>query len=107
MVAKLAVIIVAIGATFAALLVNRQQRIDAVAEIARAQIRVEAHRKTVLKLHAAVAEAVRPAELRMAIARSGVQWQPIPYRFEPVDQRLRREPITELAMTTVDQPDRR
>lgn len=107
MVAKLAVIIVAIGATFAALLVNRQQRIDAVAEIARAQLRVEAHRKTVLKLHAAVAEAVRPAELRMAIARSGVQWQPIPYRFDPVDRRLVREPVTGLAMRPSDVPDPR
>lgn len=107
MVAKLAVIIVAIGATFAALLVNRQQRIDAVAEIARAQLRVEAHRKTVLKLHAAVAEAVRPAELRMAIARSGVQWQPIPYRFDPVDRRLKREPATELAMRPGDESERR
>lgn len=107
MVAKLAVIIIAIGATFAALLVNRQQRIDAVAEIARAQLRVEAHRKTVLKLHAAVAEAVRPAELRMAIARSGLQWQPIPHRFEPIDRSPRRRPGTELAMHPNDSVDRR
>jgi hypothetical protein len=66
MVAKLAVIIIAIGAAFGALLVNRQQRIDAVAEIARSQLRMEMHDKTIMRLQAAVAHAIRPDELRVA-----------------------------------------
>ena len=59
MVAKLAVIIISIGAAFGALLVNRQQRIDAVAEIARSQLRMAMHDKTIMRLQAAVAHAIR------------------------------------------------
>lgn len=88
MAAKLAVIIVVIGATFAALLVNRQQRIDVVAEISRAQLREERHGKTLLRLHAAVAEAVRPEELRMHIGRTAIVWQPIPHRFAEPERRM-------------------
>lgn len=83
MVAKLAVIIISIGAAFGALLVNRQQRIDAVAEIARAQLRMELHDKTILRLQAAVAKAVRPDELKAVAFAQPVEWQQIPYRFDP------------------------
>jgi hypothetical protein len=83
MVAKLAVIIIAIGAAFGALLVNRQQRIDAVAEIARSQLRMSLHDKTIMRLQAAVAESIRPDELRVAAFAQPVEWQQIPYRFDP------------------------
>lgn len=83
MVAKLAVIIIAIGAAFGALLVNRQQRIDAVAEISRSQLRMELHDKTIMRLQAAVAQAIRPDELRVAAFSMPVEWQQIPYRFDP------------------------
>jgi hypothetical protein len=62
MVAKLTVSIIAIGATFGALLVIRQQRIDAVAEISRAQLRMALHDKTIARLQSAVAHAIRPDE---------------------------------------------
>lgn len=84
MVAKLAVIIIAIGAAFGALLVNRQQRIDAVAEISRSQLRMELHDKTIMRLQAAVAQAIRPDELRVAAFSMPVEWQQIPYRFDPL-----------------------
>lgn len=83
MVAKLAVIIISIGAAFGALLVNRQQRIDAVAEIARSQLRMAMHDKTIMRLQAAVAHAIRPDELRVAAFAQPVDWQQIPYRFDP------------------------
>jgi hypothetical protein len=83
MVAKLAVIIIAIGAAFGVLLVNRQHRIDAVAEISRAQLRMELHEKTIMRLQAAVAQAIRPDELRVAAFSMPVEWQQIPYRFDP------------------------
>src|SRR5262245_31423890 len=83
MVGKVAIIIIALGATSAALLVNRQQRIDVAAEMARAQLRMEEHRRTIARLQAAVAEAVRPAELRVAVGNMPIEWQPIPYRFDP------------------------
>lgn len=85
MVAKLAVIVLAVGAAFAALLVNRQQRIDVVADLSRSQLRMEQHRKTILRLRAAVAESVKPSELHMALAKLPVEWQPIPYRFNPLE----------------------
>jgi hypothetical protein len=83
MVAKLAVIIIAIGAAFGVLLVNRQHRIDAVAEISRAQLRMELHEKTIMRLQAAVAQAIRPDELRVAAFSMPIEWQQIPYRFDP------------------------
>ncbi|MFO0827863.1 MAG: hypothetical protein U0572_06900 [Phycisphaerales bacterium] len=84
MVAKLAVVIIAIGMAFGALLVNRQQRIDAVAEVARSQLRMEQHRRTIDRLQAAVAEAVRPSEIEKATQRLAVVWRPIPNRFDPL-----------------------
>lgn len=90
MVAKLAVVIIAIGAAFGALLVNRQQRIDAVAEIARSQLRMDEHRRTITRLQAAVADAVRPSEMRVALGKlsseGAVEWVAIPNRFSPMKQ---------------------
>ncbi|MDZ4830013.1 MAG: hypothetical protein SGJ09_07420 [Phycisphaerae bacterium] len=95
MVAKLAVVIIAIGAAFGALLVNRQQRIDAVAEIARSQLRMVEHRRTITRLQAAVADAVRPSELRVALGKlsveGAVEWVAIPNRFSPMKQLPSRE----------------
>jgi len=86
MVAKLAVSIIAIGATFGALLVIRQQRIDAVAEISRAQLRMALHDKTIARLQSAVAHAIRPDELKMLAFAQPVEWEQIPYRFSPTEQ---------------------
>ncbi len=84
MFAKLAITIVGLGGAFGGLLIIRQQAVDTTAEIARLQLRLEQHRKTITRMHAIVAEAVRPADLQLAKDRLGLEWQPIRYRFDPV-----------------------
>lgn len=84
MFAKLAITTIGLGASFGGLLIIRQQAIDTTAEIARIQLRLEQHRKSIVRMHAIVAEAVRPAELLAAKERLGLEWQSIRYRFDPV-----------------------
>jgi hypothetical protein len=88
----LAITIVGLGGAFGGLLIIRQQAVDTTAEIARLQLRLEQHRKTITRMHAIVAEAVRPADLQLAKDRLGLEWQPIRYRFDPVQY----EPATGL-----------
>jgi len=83
-IAKLALLIVTVGASCGGLLVIRQQAIDTTAEIARVQLRLDTHRKAVIRMRAEVASAVRPGELQAARERLGLEWQPIPYRFDPL-----------------------
>jgi len=85
-VAKLAVTILALGGAFGGLLIIRQQAVDTTAEIARLQLRLEQQRKAITRMHATVAEAIRPADLQIAKDRLGLQWQAINYRFDPVRQ---------------------
>lgn len=84
MFAKLAVTIVALGASFGGLLIIRQQAIDTTAEIARLQLRLEQHRKAITRMNATVAEAIRPSDLQVAKDRLGLEWRPIRYRFDPM-----------------------
>lgn len=93
MFAKLATVIVVLGATFGALLVNRQQRIDAASEISRTHFRMLRHERARTVLQAEVAAAVRPDRLREQIARLNAQrgadadvlqaFKPIPFRSSP------------------------
>jgi hypothetical protein len=64
MFAKLATVIVVLGAMFGALLVNRQQRIDAASEISRVHFRMMRHERARTSMQAQVAAAVRPDRLR-------------------------------------------
>ncbi len=91
MFAKLATVIVVLGAMFGALLVNRQQRIDAAAEISRIHFRMLKHERARTSMQAQVAAAVRPDRLRAKLAdvsppddggRSG-GFKPIPFRSKP------------------------
>lgn len=84
MVAKLALTILALGSSFGGLLIIRQQAIDTTAEIARLQLRLEQQRKAITRMHATVAEAIRPSELQVAKDRLGLQWEAIQYRFDPL-----------------------
>lgn len=84
MFAKLAISILGLGASFGGLLIIRQQAVDTTAEIARLQLRLEQHRKAITRMHSVVAEAVRPTDLQLAKDRLGIEWQPIRYRFDPV-----------------------
>lgn len=68
MFAKLVTVIVVLGAMFGALLVNRQQRIDAASEISRIHFRMLKHERARNGLQSEVAAAVRPDRLRERIA---------------------------------------
>ncbi len=93
MFAKLATVIVVLGAMFGALLVNRQQRIDAAAEISRIHFRMLRHDRARTALQAQVAAAVRPDRLREKLAAfeplgrdpgaGSSVFKPIPFRSKP------------------------
>jgi hypothetical protein len=103
MFAKLATVIVVLGAMFGALLVNRQQRIDAASEISRIHFRMFKHERTRTNLQAQVAAAVRPDRLRDKVVAVAVKqgggpgakagraagdailqaFKPIPFRSSP------------------------
>jgi len=87
--AKLATVIVVLGAMFGALLVNRQQRIDAAAEISRIHFRMQRHDRARTAFQAQVAAAVRPDRLRAKLAElagaagAATEFKPIPFRSTP------------------------
>ncbi|MBI1304682.1 MAG: hypothetical protein GC172_12990 [Phycisphaera sp.] len=92
MFAKLATVIVVLGAMFGALLVNRQQRIDAAAEISRIHFRMLRHDRARTAMQAQVAAAVRPDRLRAKLAEASPTrgddgqaggFKPIPFRSKP------------------------
>ena len=93
MFAKLATVIVVLGAMFGALLVNRQQRIDAAAEISRIHFRMLRHERARTAMQAQVSAAVRPDRLRAKLAdvspsqrgEDGTTggFKPIPFRSKP------------------------
>ena len=70
MFAKLVLIILALGATFGALLVNRQQRVDAAAQISRMHFKLHRHERAASRLRAEIARAVRPDEVQRALCRT-------------------------------------
>lgn len=102
MFAKLATVIVVLGAMFGALLVNRQQRIDAASEISRLHFEIERDARERIRLEAEIATAVRPERIAALLVESGL-WQvkdwnvkngmpvrsgapalrPIPFRSDP------------------------
>ena len=83
MFAKLVLIILALGATFGALLVNRQQRVDAAAQISRMHFKLHRHERAASRLRAEIARAVRPDEVRTLLANTPTSWEPILYRYDP------------------------
>ena len=88
MFAKVATVVIVLGAMFGALLVNRQQRVDAAAEIGRSHMRIERNERARVKLQADVAAAVRPDRLRERVAAlpGGLDaFRPIPFRYDPAE----------------------
>ncbi|MFM7052452.1 MAG: hypothetical protein ACKOYN_10020 [Planctomycetota bacterium] len=84
MFAKIATVIVVLGAMFGALLVNRQKRIDAAAEISRSHFRMLQHDRARTRLQAQVAAAVRPDRLRDKLEQvDDGKFRPIPNRYDP------------------------
>ena len=74
---KLIVIITALGATSAALLVNRQQRIEVAHEMAVLHARLHEHDRTLWRMESEIAGRCRPERLRHAMDQSKVVWSPM------------------------------
>ncbi|MSR41395.1 MAG: hypothetical protein EXS10_05780 [Phycisphaerales bacterium] len=83
MFAKICIIILVLGATAGALLVNRQQRVDAAAEISRMHFKLHRHERAASRLRAEIATAVRPDQVRALLTSGGEKWEPILYRYNP------------------------
>jgi hypothetical protein len=104
--AKLATVIIVLGAMFGALLVNRQQRIDAAAEISRSHFRMQRQDRERTAKQADVAAAVRPDRLReklAAIDGGKDSMKPIPFRYDPTkatDEALDAGIVSELDDST-------
>ena len=102
MFAKLATVIVVLGAMFGALLVNRQQRIDAASEISRIHFRMVKHERARTNLQAQVATAVRPDRLRDKV-REVVGATDVLHAFKPIPFRASPARATDEALGPVGQ----
>lgn len=95
MFAKLATVIVVLGAMFGALLVNRQERIDTAAEISRIHFKLERNDRERVRREAEVASKLTPNQIRELVAEiekasqsapdrdSPLVLKPIPFREDP------------------------
>lgn len=77
MFAKLLIVILAVAVTGAALLVSRQQRLDAVHEAAQIHRRLNEQRVTLWRMQVLIEERCRPEAIREAIEADGRTWVPI------------------------------
>lgn len=74
---KLLAILLAVGAIGCALLVNRQQRIEASHEMASIHNRLREHRRALWALRADIAALASPAQLQIARRQTAERWVPI------------------------------
>lgn len=70
MFAKLLAILIAVGLTACGLLSMRQARLQAVHELADAQLRIWRHDETLLKLRAEIAQEIAPDKVRELVANT-------------------------------------
>jgi hypothetical protein len=104
MFAKLLLIILTAGAIAAALLVNRQHRIDTAHEITVLHRRLMGHEQTLWRMQAEVAEQIKPNEIRRHIERMGGEWVALP--APPRKRRSADQPDSRLAgQPTIDEDD--
>jgi hypothetical protein len=78
MLAKLVFVILTVGATASALLVNRQQRIETFHEMSLIHRRVLDHESTLWRMQSQIDQRTRPAEVRQSLLSLGGQWSTIP-----------------------------
>jgi len=90
---KLLFIILIAGATAAALLANRQQRIDTAHEIAVLHQRLQTQEQTLWRLQSEVAQRIRPERVRQYKDNLGGAWVAIPVTPKDV-----RRPVIRLAL---------
>ena len=84
MFAKLATVIVVLGAMYGALLVNRQKRIDAAAQMSRIHFRLQEADHERARLQVKVARATTASELKKRIGEKKLaEYRSVPFRFDP------------------------
>lgn len=81
MFAKLLLIIIVMGATGCALLVNRQQRIDTAHRITEIHAQILRQQQRCWELRRDIAFEARPERVRAALGEVGGQWLPIVIRL--------------------------
>lgn len=85
---KILLLIVVLGGLAAAMLVDRQQRLDLAATMQRTHSRLRQHEQALWRLRADLAYRARPHEIRASVERLNVKMVPVPDRL----QRPRTEP---------------
>lgn len=99
MFAKVVSIVIALGLTACAVLVQRQQRYELAKGISHVHWRILQQERDLLSLREQVARATGPRELRPRVAKLERDWRAIPYRNDdPGVQRIAR-PATEVPET--------
>lgn len=85
MFAKIATVIVVLGAMYGALLVNRQKRIDAAAEISRIHFRIQDADHEKVRLQVKVARATTASEIINSIGAATLaeKYRSVPFRNDP------------------------
>lgn len=84
MFAKIATVIVVLGAMFGALLVNRQKRIDAAAQISRVHFRIQDADHERARLQVKVAAETTAAAIRSRIGDDRfAEYKSVPFRYDP------------------------
>jgi len=89
--AKVVSIVIALGLTACAVLVQRQQRYELAKGISQTHWRILQQERDLLSLREQIARATSPAALRTRVARLERDWRAIPYRNDdPGVQRIAR-----------------
>jgi hypothetical protein len=84
MFAKIATVIVVLGAMYGALLVNRQKRIDAASQISRIHFRIQQSDRERVRLQVRVARATTASAIRDRIGETKfAEYRSIPFRHDP------------------------
>jgi hypothetical protein len=92
--AKVVSIVIALGLTACAVLVQRQQRYELAKGISQTHWRVLQQERDMLALREQIARATSPAALRTRVAKLEREWRAIPYRNDdPGVQRIARPTV--------------
>ena len=85
MFAKIATVIVVLGAMYGALLVNRQKRIDAAAEISRIHFRIQGADQQKVREQVKVARATTASAIKELVGaeRLESEYRSVPFRNDP------------------------
>lgn len=82
MFAKVATIVLALGITACAVLVQRQQRYEIAKDISRTHWRILQQERDLLSMREQIARSTSPTSLRTRVARLERDWRAIPYRID-------------------------